>query len=866
MIRGLARAIAVAVLAAGLFGVPALAQDTAPKPEQRDDIPPPLVPPQAEGPSNVADGAAGQTVVEPPLKGDGAKGPDLDAWNAMATRAEQALSNPETTDVSLNLLRAQLTDWREALLSAQSANGDRIATVRDQIAALGPVPGEGETEAPEIAKRRTELNDQLSRLQAPGIAAVEAYRRADGLIREIDRTLRERQTSKLMQIWPAPFNPANWSSGFNAVRETASTVVAESTALIRKPETRAQALDSLPAILITLVFGLFFLLRGRRIMERWTLRLQQKSGGFRRLVAFLLSLGQILLPAIGILLLLVSVRTTGVLGVLGETILTQIAGVAIMVYAAAWLGSWVFPKIPLANRSVRMSEAQRTQGRRLTLALGIVLGFSNLVEESLNEVATSEAAMAVLQFPAILAAGFLLYRMGRLLHRQFSKSTGSEDSGNAFDGVLAVLSRGISILGIVAPLLGGFGYVAAAGALVFPAIQTLALVALLVLLQRVAVEIYAVLIGDDEGAQEALVPVLMGFALVLVSLPVFALVWGARVSDITELWNRFQEGFQIGQTKVSPADFVYFVVIFAFGYTITRLLQGALRSTVLPRTALDPGGQTAVISGVGYIGIFVSALIAIDTAGIDLSGLAIVAGALSVGIGFGLQTIVGNFVSGIILLVERPVSEGDWIEVGGVQGTVKSISVRSTRIQTFDRSDVIVPNQDLIAQRVTNWTRFSLSGRLIVPVGVAYGSDTRKVERVLREIAEAQPLALLNPPPMVVFMGFTNDALTFEIRVILRDVNFSLSVRNEINHQIVERFAQEGITIPFAQRDITLVNAAEVGAVLRDGMQVAAAVGLRAVRDEPVPAPLQIAERELDSVLDPESDVDADNAPEGKER
>lgn len=866
MIRGLARAIAVAVLAAGLGGVPTLAQDTAPKPEQRDDIPPPLVPPQAQGPSNTADGTAGETSVEPPLKGEGAKGPDLDAWNAMATRAEQALSNPETTDVSLNLLRAQLTDWREALLAAQSANGDRIATVRDQIAALGPVPGEGETEAPEIAKRRTELNDQLNRLQAPGIAAVEAYRRADGLIREIDRTLRERQTSKLMQIWPAPFNPANWSAGFNAVRETASTVMSEAAALIRRPETRAQALDSLPAILITLVFGLFFLLRGRRIMERWTLRLQQKSGGFRRLVAFLLSLGQILLPAIGILLLLVSARISGFLGVLGETILSQIAGVAIMVYAAAWLGSWVFPKIPLANRRVRMSEAQRTQGRRLTLALGIVLGLSNLVEESLNEVATSEAAMAVLQFPAILAAGFLLYRMGRLLHRQFGNSAGSEDSGNAFDGVLAVLSRGISILGIVAPLLGGFGYVAAAAALVFPAIQTLALVALLVLLQRVAVEIYAVLSGDDEGAQEALVPVLMGFGLVLVSLPIFALVWGARVSDLTELWNRFQEGFQIGQTKVSPADFVYFVVIFAFGYTITRLLQGALRSTVLPRTALDPGGQTAVISGVGYIGIFVSALIAIDTAGIDLSGLAIVAGALSVGIGFGLQTIVGNFVSGIILLVERPVSEGDWIEVGGVQGTVKSISVRSTRIQTFDRSDVIVPNQDLIAQRVTNWTRFSLSGRLIVPVGVAYGSDTRKVERILSEIAEAQPLALMNPPPMVAFMGFTADALNFEIRVILRDVNFSLSVRTEINHQIVERFAAEGITIPFAQRDITLVNAAEVGMVLRDGLQSAAVAGLKAVQEDSIRPPLQIDERDLDAALDPEPDTETDDTPGGKDR
>lgn len=729
---------------------------------------------------------------------------DYTAWAEMAQRTEAGIEDRGTEGETLEQARAQLVDWREAFLVAQSANASRISNLRDQIAALGPAPVEGAVEAVEIAGRRTELSDQLVRLQAPGIAADEAYSRADGLIREIDLVLRERQADELLRLWPAPINPANWPAAVRALSSVAVGLWQQTANLWQRDDARRQLADNLPLTVLFLVVAALLLWRGRRGIDVIVVRLQgQTSARGRRVLGTVASLGQIVVPTLGVMALARALSLTGLLGPLADSVARTLPAIGFMFFAAVWLGGRAFPVLPGPDTVLHLTDDRRAKGRFATAAFGLVLGLEILRKAVLEPIGAQEAAVSVLQFPILLLGGLLLLRLGHILRRHKPAQRKDDELPMFRNRILRWLAQGAVIIGVLGPVLAAVGYVAAAAALIFPAGLSLALVAMLFILQQLVDDLFAVLARREEAGQGALVPVLVSFALTLVSLPIFALIWGARFEDLTELWTRFREGFQFGDTRISPTVFLLFAIIFALGYMVTRLFQGALKATILPKTSLDHGGQNAIVAGVGYIGIFLAALVAINSTGIDLSGLAIVAGALSVGIGFGLQNIVSNFVSGIILLIERPVSEGDWIEVGNVQGIVRAISVRSTRIQTFDRTDVIVPNTDLVAGRVTNWTRFNLTGRLIVPVGVVFDSDTRLVERILREIAEAQPMASLNPPPVVAFMGFGADAMNFEIRVILRDVNFSLAVRSEINHQIVEQLTAAGIGIAHSSREVT---------------------------------------------------------------
>jgi small-conductance mechanosensitive channel len=177
---------------------------------------------------------------------------------------------------------------------------------------------------------------------------------------------------------------------------------------------------------------------------------------------------------------------------------------------------------------------------------------------------------------------------------------------------------------------------------------------------------------------------------------------------------------------------------------------------------------------------------------------------VGIGVGFGLQNIVNNFVSGLMLLFERPFKVGDMVVIDNETGTVRKIGLRSTVIETFDRSELIVPNSQFISGKVTNWTRSSHIARIRIPVGVAYGSDVDLVLRVLKEAAETDPRVLSSPPPNPLFLRFGDSALDFELHTWIAEVNDLLSVTSHLCQEIASRFQQAGIEIPFPQRDLHL--------------------------------------------------------------
>lgn len=270
---------------------------------------------------------------------------------------------------------------------------------------------------------------------------------------------------------------------------------------------------------------------------------------------------------------------------------------------------------------------------------------------------------------------------------------------------------------------------------------------------------------------------------------------------LRDLWD--YPVFRVGASALTVGAIALIVLSFLALYGVSLWLKRLVARRLLARTNLDLGAREAIGSLLRYFLLFLGTIVIIQSAGVDLTALNVLAGAIGVGVGFGLQNIANNFISGIIILFERPIKVGDRVEVAGIDGRVVAIGARATTVITNDNIAIIVPNSFFISEPVVNWTRNDPRVRFKIPVGVAYGSDLRLVEKILLEVAQAHPDVLTDPPPAVRLMRFGESAVELELRVWSTGlVHQRGKLISDLNFAIFEKFQQHGIEIPFPQRDV----------------------------------------------------------------
>jgi small-conductance mechanosensitive channel len=459
-------------------------------------------------------------------------------------------------------------------------------------------------------------------------------------------------------------------------------------------------------------------------------------------------------------------------------------------------------------RLAPMSDRTASIFYRAAMAIAAILAVGRLIEPVADAVASLNIAVAWRGVGAVLVSLVIALT----LHQLKAARAGVAGPPQADRWApLRTLGWALAIVILAAALTG---YIAFATFLVDQAIYLTALGSLLYLADcivqdgteallrpeaRVGAELLG-MVGLRRNVLSQIVVILQGLArLVALVIAIAAVLepWGVQSQDMFGALRSAYFGFSIGGVTLSLSSMIGAAAVFGVVVFLTHLFQDWLGSRLLPQMHLDAGVRNSVGTIFGYAGVVIAVLLAGAQIGLDVQKLALIAGGLSVGIGFGLQTIANNFVSGLILLWERGIRVGDWVVVGTEQGFVRAINARATEIETFDRGTLIVPNSNLVSGVVKNWVRNDRVGRIIVAVNVAYESDVEQVRDMLIAAAKAQDQVLAIPAPTVMFAEYGDWALKFNLICFVDDIELGERTRSDINFELLRRLRGAGLRIPY---------------------------------------------------------------------
>lgn len=750
---------------------------------------------------------------------DAAHAEYADIRTAIETRA---LEDPGAAE---NRLR-QLRDASRRRLAAVERD---LANIRAQLGALGPPPGEGEPpESEDLAAQRAALNQELARLTSQQTRIAANIFEANDLLARISAARIETFYEKLLQRQASPLTPAMWGPAVESAGTVWSRIAAYFSAWSERKQTDGRRAPALAFILGALAISA--LLFGP--VDRWIAKTfahaieKRRPTPARRVVAAGLKMLARAAPGlVGGFIIIETLRAQGVISEAGEP-----AARALWFGLVAYLlvGGFLRGLFAPANPSWRIAPVEVSRGQlisALIISIVIIFGLKILVVEVLTAANGAPELVGLIEAAGAIAVGVLLFMLcrTRLWRGAALPAVESEDAskdkdnavrGRGFWRITRRLGRAVAVIIIVAALTG---YIALADFVasrfyylaIFLAFAWFARALLKESARWLRRRLRAETAREDDSEQnfQFWSNVLINIALFFAVLPGILILFGVPAGNVGDLAAQALFGFTIGGVQIpSLAKFAVAIAIFILIMALTKVAQRGFEKGPFAHTHIDHGVQNSLITLIGYGGLVVALFAAISAMGFDLSNLALIAGALSVGIGFGLQSIVNNFVSGLILLFERPIKVGDWVVTASGEGTVKKISVRSTEIETFNRASIIVPNSELISQSVTNWTHKNRLGRIIIPVGVSYKSDPELVRDVLLKCAKNHPQTLAYPAPYVTWQDFGASSLDFDVRVFIRDIGDILGVKTDLRFAIFKALKEAGIEIPFPQRDLHVIS------------------------------------------------------------
>ena len=811
--RDIARAL-VAVLLLGMAGAAAqTAQSpTSPNPSaasQAGSVPTAQAPAQPAGPAgpqiNIAEitARANRDVgvnIETAING----------WQHELDRLESALQKPRLRYSELNDLRDELQRVRAGIEDFWKRLEPPLAAAKDQVALLGPAPAAGQPPEPEqAALNRAELNYLFGLLSAGQAAVHSANLRIDQLINTIQDIRRKNFTTSLLQPVPGIYSYQTWANLPDYVPSATSRVrdlLVEWWDSVR--DQNEVLLIGFEAILLWLVLTIAAW-HGVHRLRRWG---HDGEPPFWRRASS--AAGVILLrilPVVApIMFLYGMIAEAHALPERVDWIFYSTAQSIIIIFAVNALVTTVFAPWSSQWRLIPASDRAAARICGLILTLAIAYGVTTLIYVVTRIVQAPFALTVAVAFPSsLLLAAIIVAILLTPLDGQHQERMPSLRWLTALR-----IPIWITVAAIVVCALGG--YLALSRFLAQQLIVTGSILSFVYLL-LLWVDGLMHGLGDDSAAtglwlkeragleqrrrKQLVLPIglVLKFAVLVFSVPLILLQWGYRWPDIYDWYSQFF-GFHIGNTQVSFGVLLASIIVFGLAYAAARVFQGWLDAHVLKPAGISGGVRDSIRIGVGYVGIVIAALAAFSYAGFNLSNLAILAGAFSVGIGFGLQSVVNNFVSGLILLAERPIKVGDLVVVGGEEGYVRKISVRSTEVETSERARVLIPNSYFITEKVKNWTLRDNTRRVVIPISVGYGCDPRKVMAALLKVAQDNPNVMTTPAPSVDF-DFGADSLNFKLYAFVYDLNKGGSTSTDLRIAILDAFNEAGIAMPFRQTD-----------------------------------------------------------------